>query len=237
MDLDSAAQARAPRAAIRATLIEARSPDSTSSRGSFAVRSGRTVVVDALFAPGPVLLGVEIPGDTQRLAARTRFSVDIAPALEALGETRALSQPVLIDPPADALGAMPAEAAIPRMLGSTTIGRSRRIGIYWEAYGFAASDTVEVTLALSREGKPGIFERVVSGFGLWGEEGGRADVRWTELPGGGRTITRLEGGVPVQMRSVSLDLRRQRAGKYRLEVTMKTPGGATVTSERMLALR
>jgi hypothetical protein len=113
----------------------------------------------------------------------------------------------------------------------------RRIGVYWEGYGFAATDTLEITLALSREDKPGMFERVSSGFGLWGDEGGRADIRWTEVPGGGRTIVRMEGDVAVQMRSVALDLRRQRAGRYKLEVSMKTPGGTAVVNERTLVLR
>ena len=148
-----------------------------------------------------------------------------------------MSQPLLIEPPADAMGALTAEAAVARMYGSTTFGRVRRLGIYWEAYGFAAADTVEIALALSREDKPGIFERVSGGFGLWGEEGGRADIRWTEMPGGGRTIVRMAGNVPVQMRSVALDLRRQRAGRYRLEVSMKTPGGTAVVNERTLVLR
>jgi hypothetical protein len=82
-----------------------------------------------------------------------------------------------------------------------------------------------------------LFERVTSGFGLWGDDGGQAEVRWTEFPGSGRTLTKMEGDVPVQMRSVSLDLRRQRGGRYRLEISMRTPTGAAVTSERVVTLR
>jgi hypothetical protein len=236
-DLDATMLRRRTGEAVRSTLFASRSASDLRSIGEFNVRVGRPVVVDAAVEQGPVLMGVELPGDLEHAAARTRFSADIAAPLGALGGAKAVSQPLLIEPPADAMGALTAEAAVPRMYGSTTFARVRRIGVYWEGYGFAATDTVELAVALSREDKPGIFERVSGGFGLWGEEGGRADIRWTEMPGGGRTNVRMEGSVPVQMRSVALDLRRQRAGRYRLEVSMKTPGGLAVVNERTLVLR
>lgn len=236
-DLDPALLKRRAGEPARGTLFASRTPSDLRGAGDFAARIGRPLVVNAALEPGPVLLGVELAGDLQHAAGRTRFSAHIAPPLSALAGAKAVSEPLLIDPPADALGAIPAEAAVARMYGSTSFARVRRIGVYWEGYGFAATDTLEITLALSREDKPGIFERVSSGFGLWGDEGGRADIRWTEVPGGGRTIVRMEGDVAVQMRSVALDLRRQRAGRYKLEVSMKTPGGTAVVSERTLVLR
>jgi hypothetical protein len=236
MDLDSAFRALLVRGGVQATLFEAHLPDSVQALGRFAVRAQRALVVDHHFAAGPALVGIELPGVAGRAAARTRFSVAMEPALVAGTGERDVSQPVLIEPPPDG-GALGADAAIARMFGSTTLSRLRRIGVYWEAYGFAPTDTVEIVLALSREGRPGMFERVASGFGLWGEEGGRADVRWTEIPGSGRTLTQMEGDVSVQMRSVTLDLRRQRAGRYRLDVSMKTPGGSAVVRSRALTLR
>ncbi len=236
-DLDAALLRRDNGEAVRSTLFASRSASDLRNIGEFNARVGRPVVVDAAVEQGPVLMGIELLGDLEHAAARTRFSAEIAAPLSALGGAKAVSQPLFIEPPTDAMGALTAEAAVPRMYGSMTFARVRRIGVYWEGYGFAATDTVELALALSREDKPGIFERVSGGFGLWGEEGGRADIRWTEMPGGGRTIVRMEGNVPVQMRSVALDLRRQRAGRYRLEVSMKTPGGTAVVNERTLVLR
>lgn len=236
-DLDSAALKRRAGQSVRATLFASRSASDLRTVGEFSTRIGRPLVVDAAVGQGSVLLGIELPGDLEHAAARTRFSADIAAPLSALAGAKAVSQPLLIEPPAEAMGTLTAEAAVGRMYGSTTFARVRRLGIYWEAYGFAATDTVEFALALSREDKPGIFERVSGGFGLWGEEGGRADIRWTEVPGGGRTVVRREGNVSVQMRSVALDLRRQRAGRYKLEVSMKTPSGTAVTNERTLILR
>ncbi len=236
-DLDPASLKRRAGESGRATCFGSYPPSALRSLGEFGTRIGRPLVMEAAVAEGPVLLGVEIPGDLQHVAGRTRFSVDIVPPLSTLAGAKAVSQPLLIEPPADAMGALSAEAAVGRMYGSTTFARVRRIGVYWEAYGFAATDTVEIALALSREDKPGIFERVSGGFGLWGDEGGRADVRWTEVPGGGRTLARMEGDVAVQMRSVALDLRRQRTGRYKLEVSMKTPGGTAVVNERTLVLR
>ena len=48
---------------------------------------------------------------------------------------------------------------------------------------------------------------------------------------------RLEGDVPVQMRSVVLDLSRLPRGRYRLTVATGAPGRPAVTSERVLVLR
>lgn len=236
-ELDSAMRLRSGRDSVRAALYDARGPEATRLVGWFGARSGRPLVVSGSVSPGPTLLGVELPGDARRTAARTRFGVTVVPSLRELGRELAISQPLLIAAPDVAAGPLTAEAAVPRMLGSTTITRAQRLGIYWEAYGFAVTDTVDIRLTLSREGKPGIFERVTTGFGLWGEEGGRADVRWTEPPGGARVITQMEGNVPVQMRSVSLDLRRQRGGRYKLEVSMKTPTGTAVTGARLITLR
>jgi hypothetical protein len=237
VDVDTGFASRPGREPMRAYLIEARTPDSTRRVADAEVRTGRTVVLDAPLAPGATLLGLEVRGEIGRTAGRTRFGTRIVPPLSALAGARALSPPVFVDAPPAMMGALDADAAIARMLGSTTLTRASRLGVYWEAYGFARTDTVEITLTLQREGKPGLFERVSSGFGLWGDEGGQADVRWTELPGSGRTITRWEGDVPVQMRSVSLDLRRQRGGRYRLGILMKTPSGGAVTSERVVTLR
>lgn len=236
-DLDSALVRRRAGESVRATMFAGRSASDLRVVGEFGARVGRPLVVNAALDQGPVLLGVEIPGDLRRAAVRSRFSSDIVAPLSALAGAKAVSQPLLIEPPDEGIGALTAEAAVVRMYGSTTFTRVRRIGVYWEGYGFAATDTLEIALALSREDKPGIFERVTGGFGLWGEEGGRADIRWREVPGGSRTIVRMEGDVAVQMRSVALDLRRQRAGRYKLEVSMKTPGGTAVVGERRLVLR
>ncbi|MDP1890885.1 MAG: hypothetical protein Q8K55_08315 [Gemmatimonadaceae bacterium] len=236
-NLDSELVKRRSGEPVRATMFASRTASDLRRVGDYEARVGRPLVVDAAMDPGPVLLGIEIPGDLRHAAGRTRFSADIVAPLSALAGAKAVSQPLLIEPPADGIGALTAEAAVARLFATTTFARVRRIGVYWEGYGFAATDTLELALALSREDRPGIFERVSGGFGLWGEDGGRADIRWTEVPGGGRTIVRMEGNVPVQMRSVALDLRRQRAGRYRLEVSMKTPGGTAVVSERTLVLR
>jgi hypothetical protein len=237
VDLDTSLTSRSGREPTRSYLFEARTPDSTRSVVSAEVRAGRTVVLAATLAPGPTLLGLEVRSDGGRRAGRTRFSTTIVPPLSALAGGRAVSPAVFIDATPPEIGALDADAAVARMLGSTTLRRQSRTGVYWEGYGFSRTDTVEITLSLQREGRPGLFERVTSGFGLWGDDGGQAEVRWTEFPGSGRTLTKMEGDVPVQMRSVSLDLRRQRGGRYRLEISMRTPTGAAVTSERVVTLR
>jgi hypothetical protein len=124
-----------------------------------------------------------------------------------------------------------------RMYGTTTLTGARRVGIYWEAYGFAPTDTVETTVRVTREDRPGFFERLGSALHLGGGGGSAIGVRSREVPGGGRAIHRMEGEVPVQMRSLVLELSQLRRGRYRLTLVATTPDGATATSDRMIELR
>ena len=66
---------------VRSTLFASRSASDLRNIGEFNARVGRPVVVDAAVEQGPVLIGVELPGDLEHAAARTRFSADIAAPL------------------------------------------------------------------------------------------------------------------------------------------------------------
>ncbi|MBW7933266.1 MAG: hypothetical protein H3C62_06535 [Gemmatimonadaceae bacterium] len=69
---------------VHAELFDATRADTTRRLALFTTRPRHAVVVDALLAPGRSLLGVEVHSEPEFPAARTRFSVDVAPTLEAL---------------------------------------------------------------------------------------------------------------------------------------------------------
>ncbi len=236
-DLDSAILGRPTGEEIRANVFQSRAVSEVERAGAFQGRIGRTLAINAPLRPGASLIGIEVPGDSTRAAARTRFGVESPKPLSALAGDRALSQPLLFEPPADARDALDADAAVSRMYGTTTFTRWRRIGVYWEAYGFAATDAVDIEVRMTREDRPGIFATIVGVLRLGREEGGSFGLRWREAPGGGGAIRRLEGDVPVQMRSVVLDISRLARGTYRLQLLVNKAGASAVTSERAFVLR
>lgn len=236
VDLDPAALGRAAGAAVQATLLHAPAPDSVAAVGRGTGRVGGTLVVDAAVPAGAALVGVEVPAEAGHAAARTRFGVEVPPPLSALGAGRALSPPLLFDPPADAAATLDAEAVVPRMLGSTVLG-ARRVGIYWEAYGFAADDTVDLDVRIEREGRPGLLARIAGALLPGPDDRGAVAVRWREAPGSSRALQRREGSVPVQMRSVVLDVSRLERGRYTLTLTVLRAGGGAASSARTVVLR
>lgn len=236
-DLDAKALARSESDSVTGTLFESRSSDSVTARGTFHALAGRALVVDVVLHPGATLLGVELPGDSSHAAARTRFGLEVAPALGALGGTRALSQPLFFEPADGAARDMTDDAAIARMFGGTSFDRRQRLGLYWESYGFAPGDSVDIEVHVSREDKPGVFERVASVLRIGARGGSEVGMRWREGPGHNRGVPLRGEGVPVEMRSIVLEVSRLVKGTYRFQVAMNRPGEPPVTSERVVALR
>jgi hypothetical protein len=235
-DLEAATLARSDGGGVQATLFRTRAPSDVSRVDSFAGEVGRPLLVHARLPQGPTLVGIESPGDTARAAARTRFAVDVPPPLRALGGRRALSQPLLFDPPSDAAPPVDADEAITRMYGTTSLVRPRRVGVYWESYGFVVDDTVDVEVRLTQQDRPGAVERLL--VRLTGRDDGETvGARWREVPGTSRAVHVMEGGVPVQMRSIVLDVGRLPRGRYALTLTMRGARAGTATSERALAIR
>src|SRR5205085_4704676 len=89
--------------------------------------------------------------------ARSRFGVKPPPPLSSMPRgDAAMSDPVILVVPANT-NALPndADAAIALMNGSTTLAAgTSSIGVYWETYGIAAGDSVEVTVSLRGAGSP-----------------------------------------------------------------------------------
>jgi hypothetical protein len=236
-DLDAVTLGVSEGDSVHAGFFQAREGSDVTRVGSYGGILGQPFVVDAPLLPGVALIGIELPGDSAHAAARTRFGIETPTPLSAQAGDLALSQPLLFDPALDARSSLDADAAVRRMYGTTTFTKWRRIGVYWEAYGFAPADAVDIEVQMVREDRPGILVRVTGFFLLGRGEGGKATLRWREEPGSSAAIHRLEGSVPVQMRSINLDISRLPRGHYQLQLSMKRDDGAAVTSERAFVLR
>ena len=143
-DLNATVLARSNGDSVHASFFLSNSIADVASHGTSGGRVGRPLVMDVSLRPGAALLGIEVPGESVRAAARTRFGVETPGPLAALAGATALSQPLLFEPSGDAAHPRDANAAVSRMYGTTTFAQWRRIGVYWESYGFAATDAVEI---------------------------------------------------------------------------------------------
>ena len=232
-DLEAKMLARADGDVVNAVFFQSRAIATIDSAGAFRGRVGKPLRVDVPMQHGVALVAVEIPGDTARPAARTRFGVEIPETLAALGGAVDVSQPLLFEPPAKAATVFDADSAVAYMFGTTAFTRERRLGVYWETYGVGARDTVQVELRMSREDRPGILERVGDALRIGSQDANRVDISWREVPRTSRAVQRMEGSVPVGMYSIVLDLSRLSRGTYSIEVTVK--GARTANSVTSVA--
>jgi hypothetical protein len=235
-DLDPALLVRASGDSIEALLMQSRGPTDIANAGFFAGTIGHPLVVDAHLRAGEVLIGIELPGDSARPAARTRFGMEIPQPLIALSGARALSQPLLFESQ-DGANMLDDSAAVTRMFGTTRLRKMQVLGVYWEAYGFAANDSVDIDVRVEREDKPGIFARVIGAIGLTNTARESVGMHWRELPAEGGRIQILQGNFALIMRSIGLDVSRLAPGSYKLSVSVSDLRGSGAKSERRFELR
>ncbi|MDF1503074.1 hypothetical protein [Roseisolibacter sp. H3M3-2] len=238
-ELPAATLRRAAGAPLAASLFVTHHPDSVWQLAHEPVVAGGRLVLQGRLEPRPALVAVELPGDTAGgVAARTRFGVAPPPPLSAMraGET-AVSEPVLLLAP-DGDAALPddPDAALPRMLGSTRLPRGlRRFGVYWETYGLAPGDTVDVEVRLERHDRPGALRRLTTTLGVTDPQNGVIVTRWRE-PQPGRAARVVDGPVPILARGLVLEVSRLPAGDYWLDVAVGRPGRPAARARRSLTL-
>jgi hypothetical protein len=225
---------------VDAALLVSSHPDAVRQIARVRAAVGTALVLQAPTASGPALVGVELPGDSARpTAARARFGIAAPPSLATMrpGEI-AVSDPLLFQP-SDGTEALPdgADAAIARMLTTTRLRGVRRLGLYWESYGVAAGDTVDVAVRLERRDRTRLLRRLAERLHMASEQDGAVAVRWRE-PQPGRAAARvIDGPVPVQSRSLVLDVSGLPPGRYWLDVSVARPGQtAAVQGRRELVI-
>jgi hypothetical protein len=189
-------------------------------------RNDKAIVVTAPISSTPAIVGTEVraarPGE---LSARTRFAITPPLPLATLapGQT-AISEPILIG---TREGAPPGpEGALREMLGSTRV-RGAKVGLYWETYGWTASDSVDVAVVISRHEKLSAIRKLGMLIRVAHDINGSVAVRWDE-PQPGHSSWTIPGTVPIQARSVRIDLSRLEPGHYSVTVLVGKHGATTV---------
>jgi len=197
-----------------AVLVRTTAPDSIQRLARHAARNATSIVLTGRIPAGPAVVGTEVLAPRGETSVRTRFGVTPPAALSALkpGEA-AISDPVLLAPSESATSA---EGALDRMLGSTVV-RAKKIGLYWETYGYAPGDSVDVALIVTRTEKLSAFRRIGMKLRIAHDLNGTVAVRWSE-PQAGHDAWSIPSKVPIQARVVTLDLSQLEPGQYTVQV-------------------
>ncbi|HEY9226368.1 MAG TPA: hypothetical protein VIP11_06980 [Gemmatimonadaceae bacterium] len=224
---------RPPADTTKIALIVTRSPDSLRIWRQTVPRTD-VVISRAAISSAPAIVGLEA-ATTEPGASTGRIRFGIAPP-EPLSAMRrgeiAISEPVLVR--AAANGARPTSepsAALASMLGTTRLVGVERVGVYWETYGIAANDSVDVSVRIDRLGTAGFLRRLGTVLHLADRVDGSATIRWKE-PQSVLATTTIAGRVPIQGRNVTIDLTRLVPDRYSVTVSVSRSGGQTATASR-----
>jgi hypothetical protein len=207
-----------------AVLIRTTSPGEIERLKHQTFKNANAIVVTANISPKSAIVGTELPAPHGELSARTRFGIVPPAPLASLrhGET-AISDPVLISAEDDALPGP--DRALQEMLGSARV-RGAKVGVYWETYGYAAGDSVDVAVIISRHEPISKVRRIGMFLRLAHDLNGQVAVRWGE-PTPGHSSWTVPGVVPIQARSIRLDLSRIEPGHYTVQVLVGKHGSTT----------
>jgi hypothetical protein len=213
-----------------AVLIRTTSPQDVEKVKHQTFRNETSIVLTAHIPAKPAVVGTELLAARGRTAsARTRLGVTPPIPLAALrpGET-AISDPVLIATD-DAPPPGP-DNALQHMLGSTRV-RGPKVGVYWETYGYDAGDSVDVSIVIARHESLSKARRLGMLLHVAHDINGSVAVRWEE-PQPGHSAWTIPGAVPIQARSIRLDLSRIEPGHYSVQVLMGRHGGIPISASR-----
>lgn len=167
----------------------------------------------------PLVLSAEALGGGRGVAgARYRWGVPQVPTTPAAGSC-ALSEPLLLH---GAATEPTFEAVRQQVRSSTTLSAGSTTGLYWESYGFAASDSVDVQLIVESSARaadsPLERERVVS-------------MAWRE-PSAATALVPVADHPTTLGRVMMLNLATLRKGTYQLRITMRSSRCAEVFGTR-----
>ncbi len=236
MSWDSATYSYAPPGRVVAGALVAATPTAPliGVRDTMLARAPHAIA--AAVPPGPGLLGLEMVPRDGGPAGRSRTGVVAPPALKDLRRgDLALSDPVLVRATDSEGPPSSVESMLIRMLGTTNLVNPKRVGVFWELYGLAAGDTIDVALRLIRKDDATGAQRLAGALGLRRGSDDSVVVRWRE-PRPGDAVAPPEGGVTVAPRGVSLDISPLGAGHYTLEVTVQRRAEPPVTTRRELTI-
>jgi hypothetical protein len=203
----------------RAALVLARNERDLVISDHDARLEGR----DVLAATAPCshqLLSLEIVSPARRAVARARYGI-------ALDGHPAMSDLLLLDG-SDSLP-IDLATAMPHALASTRVRADQPLGLFWEVYGLSPDgEEVTTSVTVTRRGT-GWLRRVVESVGLAAHRR-EVSLEWPEM-----LVPRVDHP-GIAARALALDLSSISPGPYRIEVTVRARGRASVAARREIEL-
>jgi hypothetical protein len=174
----------------------------------------------------PAIASLEVAPDAAHpRAARLRFAIHPPQPLSALKPLEtAISDPVLLQAlPADVTAPCDPDSALRMMASSTIIQPVGRAVVYWESYGFAPSDSVEIAVWVRRTTSQGLARRFGIALNIATDANHPVVTSWGERQAGHGACV-IPGRVPIIARSVSVDVSHLMPGDYLIEIAMRRGG-------------
>lgn len=224
---------------MTASLVLSSSPDDFTIAARRTGEMGSTVALAGEIVPRPLILSLEIvPADASTSPAlRMRMGLMPPAALSVMRPgSLAISAPLLFT--ADAKNTPPTDAdgAIARMLGSLRLTGRRAIGVYWETYNAAPSDSLDVGVRIERAVDVGPLRKLAGALGLVGEARAPTAVKWRESAVPAEPAGSGAPPVPIRPRAIVLDISALKPGDYWVQVEVSKPGGTRLTSRRLVTV-
>lgn len=218
--------------AYRATLTWSDGADRAVIRDSVRqFRAGQVAWV-AEIPPAPALIELAIEGTAGRAVGRARFAVSPPPPLATMGPgEKAISDIVLLEPEELPVETTPTPQLLRGLRASQSVLSGNRVRLYWETYGYAPADTLEVALGIRRIDEPSALRRLAITFQLASDPNQPMAISWQRSHANvGAALN--PGGVPVIPHAVVINLERLGAGDYEIVVAVRKPGDQEVTASR-----
>jgi len=221
-------------ASARPYLVRTTGPHQVEKLPHQIFRNDDAIVMTARIPTEPAIVGSEfVAAKHGATSARTRMGVTPPAPLSALhdGET-AVSEPVFVA----ATEALPRDpdAALSHMLGALRV-RGPKVALYWETYGYAPGDSVDVSVTITRHEQLSVMRRLGMKLRVAHDINGSVAVRWQE-PQAGHDSWLIPAVVPIQARCIRLDLGNVEPGHYIVQVAVARRGGLPVTASREFVL-
>lgn len=238
--IDSAMPERAPDPieAPAATLLASTGPDHLRTLARVGHAADSTLRLSGYVRALPFVLAVEIESRVPHEPwHRLRHGVRPPAALSALTEADvAVSDPVLVQlPRRGATASAHPDTMLRQMRGSLSVRRDAPVALYWESYGFAPGDSVNVEIRIARRDENGALRSIGAALGLADARRDSIRIAWQE-PDPGRQSVALATRVPTISRAIAVDLRNLAAGSYVFAVVMSRTDGATARGERRVLI-
>lgn len=232
--------ASAQAADVDVLLLASRAAGQVDSIAQVISPPQRAVTLRGSLADSPTILAIEARcGASTCGDARARLGMTPPPTLAAMKPGQiAISDPVLLDVTASPLRPTvldvrePREDLLDQMRAGIRVGPGdRAVGLYWETYGIAATDTVDVAVRVSSDTTLSGLRRLGAALKLVDDPSTSMAFSWRE-PDIGRPASTLTGPIPVQMRTLTINLQELRPGTYLIEVSVQRGASGPVRGQR-----